>query len=92
MGMTAILINEPWPFVKIFNPPFTEGSIWSLKKIDPGVSEKSFKGVDGQTEDDGRQVITIAHPGPCSDELIKKIDVSGVEYLCYHLYAKYSDK
>ena len=25
---------------------------------------------DGRTDDDGRQVITIAHPEPCSGELI----------------------
>ena len=32
-----------------------------MKKIGPGVSEeKSFKDVDGQTDD----VITIAHPKP----------------------------
>ena len=70
MGMAAILINRPWPFVQIFNPPLTEGFTWSLKKIVPGVSEeKSFKGVDGwrtdgRRMDDGRQVITIAHPEP----------------------------
>ena len=35
-----------------------------MKKIGPGVlEEKSFKGVYGRT-DDGRQVITIAHPEP----------------------------
>ena len=47
MGMTAILINGLWPFVQIFNHTVTEGSTWSWKKIGPGVSEKSFKGVDG---------------------------------------------
>ena len=36
-----------------------------MKKIGPGVSEeKSFKDVDGQTDNDGWQVITIAHPVP----------------------------
>ena len=45
MGMAAILINGPWPFVQIFNHPLTEGSTWSLKKICTGVSEKLFKGV-----------------------------------------------
>ena len=71
MGMAAILINGPWLFEQNFNPPFTEGSTWSLKKIGPGVSEeKSFKNMDGlmdgrrPTDDDGRQVITIAHPEP----------------------------
>ena len=40
-----------------------------MKKIGPGVTEeKLFKGVDGQT-DNGWQVITIAHPEPCSGEL-----------------------
>ena len=35
-----------------------------IKKFGPGVSEeKSFKDVDGQT-DDGRRVIIIAHPEP----------------------------
>ena len=68
MGMVAILINGPLPFVQIFNPPLTEGSTWSLKKIGTGASEEMFKGVDnGRTEGrrtDGRQVITIAHPEP----------------------------
>ena len=59
MGMATILINKPWPFET--KSPLTEGSTWSLKKIYPGLSEeKSFKGVG----DDGRQVITIAHPEP----------------------------
>ena len=31
--------------------------------------EKAFKGVDGRMMDDGRQVITIAHPELCSGEL-----------------------
>ena len=61
MGMAAILINGP--FVKIFNPPLTEGSSRNLKKIGLGVSEKLFKCVDGRTTD-GRRVITIAHPEP----------------------------
>ena len=54
----AALINRPGPFVQIFNPSSTEGSTWSSKKISPGVSKKSFKGVDG------RQVLTIGHPEP----------------------------
>ena len=58
MGMAAILIYGLWPFEQIFNPPLTEGSTWSLKKICPGITEKSFKRVD----DNGRQVITIARP------------------------------
>ena len=40
MGMAAILINWPWPFVQIFNSPLTEGTTWTLKKIGPEVSEK----------------------------------------------------
>ena len=36
---------------------FEENWLWVLE-------EKSFKGVDGRTEDDGRQVITITHPKP----------------------------
>ena len=64
MGMAAILINGPWPFVHIFNPSLTEGSTWSLKNIGPGASEKKlFKGVN-RWKDDGRQMITIAHPEP----------------------------
>ena len=53
-----------------FQTPLTEGSTWSLKKIGPGVSEqKSFKGLAGwttdiRTDDDRRQVITIANPEP----------------------------
>ena len=51
MGMAAILLNGPWPFVQIFNPPLIYGSAWSVKKFGPGVSEeKSFKDVDGQTD------------------------------------------
>ena len=63
--MAAILINEPWPLEQMSNPLLTEGSMWTLKKIGLGVSEeKSFKGVYGRRTDDGRQVITIAHPEP----------------------------
>ena len=58
MGMAAIIIKRPGPFVQIFNPPLTKGSISSLKKIGAGVSEKSFKRMDG------RQWITIPHPEP----------------------------
>ena len=64
MGKAAFLINGPLIFT-IFNPPLTEGST-SLKKIGPGfLEEKLFKGqtTDRRT-DDGRQVITIAHPEP----------------------------
>ena len=65
MNKAAILINGPWPFEQIFNPPLTEGSTWSLKKTGPEVSEeKSFEGVDGGTDDDGRQVTTTAHLEP----------------------------
>ena len=73
MGMVAILINRQWPFEQIFIPPLTDGSTWSLKKIGPGVTEKKlFKGVDRWTiNNDGPQVITIAHPEPCSGELKK---------------------
>ena len=67
MGMAAILINRPQPSEQIFNPPLT----WSLKKIGPGVAEKSLKGVNGW-KDDGQQVITIAHPEPSSGELQKE--------------------
>ena len=54
MGMAAILINGPWPFEQIYNPPLTEDSTRSLKKISPGVLEKtSFKGMgDRQTASD----------------------------------------
>ena len=51
MGMAAILINGPWPLVQIFNPPLTEGATWSLKKIVPGVAEKSLICVDGWMTD-----------------------------------------
>ena len=52
MGMAAILINESWPFEQIFNPPLTDCSTWSLKKIGLGDSEKkSFKGVYRRKED-----------------------------------------
>ena len=49
---SAILINGPRPFVKIFNRLLTEGYRRNLKKIAQGVTEeKSFKGVDGRTTD-----------------------------------------
>ena len=75
MGMVAILINKPWPFEQIFNPPLTEGSTWSLKKIGPKISEeKPFKSVDEQRTDwrmygwtmtdDKRQMITSARQVP----------------------------
>ena len=72
MGMATILINSPWPLEQISNLLLTEGSTWSLKKIDPGVTEeKSFKCVNGRTMDGWQQteLITIAHPEPCSGEL-----------------------
>ena len=73
MGMAAILIYEPRPFVQIFNLPSTEGSRRNLKKTGPAVSEeKLFKGVDGRTTDgrttdDGRRVIAIAHLQPSAE-------------------------
>ena len=33
-------LNGLWPFLQIFNSPSTEGSTWSLKIFDPGVSEE----------------------------------------------------
>ena len=54
MDMAAIFINGPWPFEQTFNTPVTEDSTWILKKT--GVTEeKSFKRVDGRTDDDGRR-------------------------------------
>ena len=59
MGMASISINGPWPFVQFFNSPLKEGSIWSVKKTCPGVSEeKSIKDVDGPTTDD-EQATTV---------------------------------
>ena len=46
MGMAAIFINGPCPFVQIFHSHLTEGSTGSLKKIGLGTSEKMFKGVE----------------------------------------------
>ena len=37
--------KAPWPFVHIFDHPSTEGSVWNLKKIGPGVSKKSHSKV-----------------------------------------------
>ena len=58
----------PGPFLQIFNPPLTQGSTRSLRTFGPGVSEeKSFKDVNGRfggQTDDGRGVITTAHPEP----------------------------
>ena len=51
MVMATILINGLLPFEQIFTTPLTEGSMWNLEKIGPGISEeKSFKGVNGQTD------------------------------------------
>ena len=76
MGMAAILIYGRQPFIHIFNPPLTQGSTKSLKKFGPGVSEeKSFRVVNGRM-DDGRRVITIAHPEPLVH--------------LYHISSKYS--
>ena len=44
--------------LQIYNSPLTESSIWSLKKIGPGVTKEKFKGVDGWTDgrtDDGHR-------------------------------------
>ena len=63
MGMAAILINGPRPFVQIFNPLLTEGSRRNLKKI----GSRGFRGEVVQKcrrTDDGRRVITIAYPAP----------------------------
>ena len=64
MGMVAILINGPRPFVQIFNPTLTEGFRRNLKKIDLGVQGSCSKvwTIDDRWKDDGRRVITIAHP------------------------------
>ena len=53
IGMAVILIYGLWPFLQIFNPPLIQGSIWSLNKFGPGVSEKksSKMWTDGQTYD-----------------------------------------
>ena len=49
MGMAAISVNGPLPFVHIFNPQLTEGSMQNFEKTGSGVSEKkSFKCVDGR--------------------------------------------
>ena len=49
-GMVAILIYGLWRFIQICNPLLTQSSTWSLKKFGPGISKKSFKGVNGWTE------------------------------------------
>ena len=48
--MATILILRSMTTYIIFSiSPLTEGSTWSLKKIERGVlEEESFKGVDGQ--------------------------------------------
>ena len=70
----AILLYGPWPFVQIFNPPLTEGSTWSLKKLAQVYQRRSRSrgeviqrcgGMCGWTDrwtDDKRGVVTIAHP------------------------------
>ena len=56
----------------IFRSPNLRRLIWNLSKIGSGASEeKSFENVNGRT-DDGRKVITIAHPEHSSGELTKK--------------------
>ena len=53
MGMAATLTNEPWPFEQIFIPSLTEGSMWNVKKIGPGVSGGRSKVLkdNGRTDD-----------------------------------------
>ena len=63
MGMPVILIDGLWPFEKKINPPLIEDFTWSLKKIGPVFQRKSRLRCR-RTDDDGRQVITIAHPDP----------------------------
>ena len=65
MVIAAILIYGPWLFVQIFNAFLTEDSTWNLKKIGPGISEeKSFKDVDGRTDDERRR--TASHQNSSS--------------------------
>ena len=57
---------------KNFQSPFDRRLHVKIEENWPRVTEeKSFKVVGGRTDDDGRQVITIAHPEPCSGELKK---------------------
>ena len=51
MCMAAMLVMWPRPFEQLFFPKGPGGCIWNLVSIDPVVSEKSFKIVDGQTDD-----------------------------------------
>ena len=65
IGMAAILIYGPRPFLQSFNPDLTEGSTWSFKNFGPGVSEeKLFEGVTDGQMDDRLGEITIAHSVP----------------------------
>ena len=58
---------------------------WSRGFSSCGHDEKSFKGVDGRTTtNDRRQVITKAHPEPCSGELKKKV-IKSVAYMYAHM-------
>ena len=68
MGMVAILIYEPYPFVHIFNPPLTRLHM-KLKEILGLTGEvvQMCVRTDGR-KDDGRGVIIIAHPEP-SDQV-----------------------
>ena len=55
MDKAAILVNGP---LTNYQSPFDRRLHISLKKIGPRVSEKLFKGVEGQ------QLILIANPDP----------------------------
>ena len=76
MDMAAILFNGRWPFEQNFNPLLTEGCIWNLKKIGPGVSKKkSFKRAYGRT--DGRRTSVDRNSSPLgfgSGEVKKSIE------------------
>ena len=61
MGMAAILINGPRPFVKMFNPPLIEEKFeenWPMGFREE-VVQRCGRTDDGQPTD---RVITTAHP------------------------------
>ena len=50
MGVAAILVMWPGPFVQTFVSASKGVSIWNLSLIGPVVSEKMFENVDGRTD------------------------------------------
>ena len=67
MDIVAVSVNQPCPFEQICNPPLTEDHVKLDENRSRGfreeVGQRCGRTNEGRT-DNGRQVITIAHPEP----------------------------